>query len=343
MEDKPTENKIEEGNGKTKEFEHKRYKSIWIISTAVIAILLIISILTNGFNLKSVTGAAILSQEEVEQKVKDYIETYLLRPDTEFEITNIEKENGLYKLELKVGLQTMDSYATKDGKLLFPTAIDLTKTPELAETAETQPKKTCDDIKKQDKPDLQIFVVSYCPFGTQAQRVLSPISEILGDYIKVRYIGDVVDGKVTAMHGEKEATENLRQICIREEQSTKFWDYINCFIKKGETDNCLSSVKIDEKKLETCMGGKGVDYAKEDFELAKKYKVTGSPTLILNGERVSEFDFGGRSAEAVKTLLCCGFNQQPNACLTGLNEDQAARGFSETYAASSDTTSSGSC
>jgi hypothetical protein len=40
--------------------------------------------------------------------------------------------------------------------------------------------------------------------------------------MKARYIGTVSGTTITAMHGEAEAKENLRQICIREEQSTKY-------------------------------------------------------------------------------------------------------------------------
>jgi len=64
--------------------------------------------------------------------------------------------------------------------------------------------------------------------------------------------------------------------------------------------------------------------------------------LILNGEKVSEFDFGGRTAEAVKNLLCCGFSEKPELCSKKLSETQAATGFSENYS-SGDSSSDSSC
>jgi hypothetical protein len=33
----------------------------------------------------------------------------------------------------------------------------------------------------------------------------------------------VKNGKIASMHGDEEAKENLRQICIREEQKDKYW------------------------------------------------------------------------------------------------------------------------
>jgi len=57
---------------------------------------------------------------------------------------------------------------------------------------------------------------------------------------------------------------------------------------------------------------------------------------------VSEFDFGGRTAEAVKTVLCCGFTNQPPFCQTKLTTNQAAASFSADYA-TSDNSNSASC
>ena len=87
---------------------------------------------------------------------------------------------------------------------------------------------------------------------------------------------------------------------------------------------------------------RGLRYAQEDFDAQELYGVTGSPTLILNGQRVSENDFGGRTAQALKSLLCCGFESQPGFCSQDLNADPAATGFSEDYA-SGNSGSSGDC
>jgi hypothetical protein len=145
------------------------------------------------------------------------------------------------------------------------------------------------------------------------------------------------------MHGNAEAQENLRQICIREEQPTKYWSYLSCFIKlTNSSESCLTEASVDKTSLNSCMtdSNKGLKYAQVDFNLADSFSVSGSPTLILNGESVSEFDFGGRTAEALKTVLCCGFNQEPSVCSQQLKTDQAATGFSPAYSTNA-TASSG--
>lgn len=308
----------------------------------LIALIIASFILSYSSELKGFKGANLYGAKEAKVlKAVDFINKNLLQNATAT-LGEVTEESGVYKFKLSINDKEYDSYLTKDGKILFPQGISLVET-----TTTTQPpKKTCEDIKKVEKPMLEAFVVSHCPFGLQMQRVLNEIvKEIpqLASYIKVEYMGEVKDGKIDSMHGEEEAEENLRQICIREEQSNNFWSYINCYIKEGKTEDCQKEAKIDTQKLTACMSDKnrGIAYAQKDFDRQNKFSVTGSPTLILNEEGASEFDFGGRTAEAVKTLLCCSFKEKPSFCTKALTTEQAATSFSKTYSQGS--SSSGSC
>lgn len=313
-----------------------KLKILIILTVIILALSLYI------VSMKEKRGLFVLTANQAAEKAINYINENLVEPGFEAEVVSVEEVSGIYKILTRYRGNDIFVYVTKDGKWLFINAYDLTKKIE----REVPKAKGCEDLKKSENPQLEVFVVSYCPFGLQMQRVLGEIIEEIPEleqYIKVRYMGGIVDGRITAMHGEKEANENLRQICIREEQSEKYWEYISCFIKNGDTENCLNSAGIDSTKLNECMDDveRGVEYAREDFELQNNYRVTGSPTLILNGERVSEFDFGGRTAEAVKTLLCCGFEEEPAFCEKELTTEQAATGFSEAY--SSGSSSGGQC
>jgi thioredoxin 1 len=214
--------------------------------------------------------------------------------------------------------------------------------PSAATKAPAKPKQTpeqaCVNMTKSDKPLLEAFVVSKCPFGLQMQRIMAEmVSKSLqsGDYLKIRYIGSITNNTITSMHGDEEAQENLRQICVREEQSGKYWDYVSCYMKDGKSADCLKSTSIDGGKLEACMkdSSRGLAYAQKDFDLANKFSITGSPTLTMNDKVVSEFDFAtdttnGRSPQALKELLCCGFNNKPGFCSQELNKTQAITMFS---------------
>ena len=161
--------------------------------------------------------------------------------DTKFEVTSVKETNGVYEFVLSLQNQTYTSYITKDGKILFTSGVKLDeigKKPATTAAPTTKP-MTVNDLKKSDKPTLTAYVVSNCPYGLQTQRLFKNVlSEApnISDSLKVKYIGSIVDGKITSMHGDAEAQENLKQICIRDEQPTLYWPYVNCYMQEGKTD-----------------------------------------------------------------------------------------------------------
>jgi len=319
------------------------------INTSFILIILMIAAFLIGYGSKNGISMGLFNNkktEELAQKAVDFInQNYLALSEEGATLNSVSEESGVYKFTMLIGDMEYTSYITKDGKILFPDGVPMET--ESRETTQVEP-KTCEDLDKKDEPILEAFVVSQCPFGTQMQRVLNEIVKNipeLNNYIKVKYMGEIQNGKITAMHGDEEAQENLKQICIREEQKDKYWKYIDCYLKEGKSEECLSSASIVMVALEQCMQdeSRGLKYAQADFDAQNEYSVTGSPTLILNKTNVSEFDFGGRTAEAVKTVICCGFNAAPEVCSQKLTEEQAAAGFSPSYGTENTSGGNASC
>ena len=258
----------------------------------IIKVLLVLCLVLAGaliYSQSSMFKTSASTKEDVVDKALDYINKNFSM-GAEANLTgDIEEEEGLYKFQVEVEGQKFFSYVTKNGKLLFPQGIDLEEEVATSQSGEGETPKTCEDIPKKDKPVLEAFVVSYCPFGTQMERILSEVVKNipeLAEDIRIEYMGQIQDGKITSMHGEEEAQENLRQICLREEQKEKFYNYLSCFLKESKAEECLEETGIDKEKLSQCMddSSKGIAYAKEDFKSQDAYKITGSPTLILNGE-----------------------------------------------------------
>lgn len=272
--------------------------------------------------------------EAAAQKAVDFVNANMLAEGAEAELISASAESGVYKFNMRIDAEEFEAYLTKDGKIFFPSAIILESAEAESSSAETA--MTCEDVAKSDKPVLEAFVVSECPFGVQMQRILNEIVKSvpqLAAYVKMEYMGAIEEGAVFSMHGETEAQENLRQICLREEQPDVLWNYIDCHIQEGNVDSCLVSAQADVAQLEGCLTdtGRGLAYAAQDFANEEKYGVTGSPTLILDGADISEFDFGGRTAEAVKTIICCALQTKPGFCDTTLNTETANTSFSFTY------------
>lgn len=295
------------------------------------------------------------SKEALAKKAIDLINSNVLTGGQTASLNNVSEESGLVKINITIGTSTFNSYISKDGKLFFPEAIRLDGNSVGNQTnnnvnnqqavAQTQTGQLPELIKV-DKPLVEAYVVSKCPFGLQMQRVFSDIIQNapeLAQNLKVRYIGSVSNGVVTSMHGDAEAQENLRQICIRDEQQSKYWSYIACHIKAGDVERCLKSASIDTSKLSSCMTdkNKGVAYAQKDFDLNTKYRIQGSPTLIVEGKGVSEFSFGGRSSEAIKKIICGSYSNQPDVCNKTLNTAEATTSFSSVYSSGAPSGNSG--
>ncbi|MFA5459956.1 MAG: hypothetical protein WC283_01315 [Candidatus Paceibacterota bacterium] len=317
------------------------------INLSFLLIVLMIAAFLIGYGSKNGVSLGIFNNQKAEGIVEQAIgyinENFLAMSEEGATLSSVEEESGVYKFTMMIEGSEYISYITKDGKILFPDGI-----PMVEEEEQTEAKKmTCEDLSKSDEPVLEVFVVSQCPFGTQMHRVLNEIVKNipeLDEYITVKYMGEIQDGKITSMHGDEEAQENLRQICIREEQKEKYWGYIDCYIKEGKSEECLANSSVDLNALSQCVedSSRGIEYAQKDFDSVNEYTVTGSPTLILNKENVSEFDFGGRTAEAVKTVICCGFSSLPAFCEEELSTSSAEPGFSPVYS-SEGASGEGSC
>ncbi len=324
----------------------KTLKQYWNLLLAIILIAAIF--IGSGSQMSGASSIFSGPSKAVAQKAIDFINSNGLAGEGQTAtLEEVKEVSGLYEFKLKIGDQEYTSYVTKDGKILFTSGINMALISQQT-TPTTVAAKTCTDLTKAEKPLLEAFVVSQCPFGVQMQRMLvEMVKNIpqLAQFVKIEYLGSIENGKVTSMHGDEEAQENLRQVCLREEQPDAFWTYLSCHIKKGDVDSCLTEAKADQVKLQSCLTDpqKGLAYIQKDFERQNQFGVTGSPTLVLNDSEVSEFDFGGRTAEAIKTVLCCGFSQEPGVCSQKLTTEQAATSYSETYQASGSSNASGGC
>lgn len=271
----------------------------------------------------------------------NYIQTNLVGSAATVRLVEVTEESGLYRLSLNIRSadkpeETLYVFMSKDGKYLFPSTFMINQYIPLPKStippvSSASPANACNLVTKTESPTLEAFVVSHCPYGTQMQAILVDIITripSLSQNIKVRYIGDVSQGTIVSMHGPAEAAENLKQICIREEQADKYWEYISCTLSSKSSGTCIQKAGVDNTTLTRCINdnSRGIAYAQEDFSLSRNFGVTASPTLILNNMTVREFDFGGRTPEAIKSLLCCGFATQPEGCKISLGNSQVPAG-----------------
>ncbi|MBM3199744.1 thioredoxin family protein [Candidatus Woesearchaeota archaeon] len=307
----------------------------WKVATVALFALLIISIFTGGFEdlFSSATGT-----QQATEAAMNYINTNLLRGGTQATLKSVTEEGGLYKLKILIGENEFDTYTTKDGKFLFPQGIDMTEESETPETPQqpTQPQQA-PTLPKTAKPVIDVFVMSHCPYGTQIEKGILPVVQLLKDKIEfnLRFVYYI-------MHGEKEVTEQLNQYCIQKEQKDKLITYLTCFLDAGDGAGCLTKANIDTTKLTACTKAADTQFQvtanlndqtkwlsgrfplfNVDKTLNEKYGVGGSPSLVINGQEASS----GRDSASLLRTICAAFDKAPAECSQTLSSAAPSPGF----------------
>ena len=272
------------------------------------------------------------NSSKVPQMAVDFANKNLVRPGTKIKLVKTDDISGVYRLKLQnsKGGSPFYAYVTKDGRFFFIQAIDIKKVEELnAKRVKTVTVSKCEDLKKEDKPLVKVFVASFCPYGLQVEKAITELIKEIPEaskYWKVEYIGSVQNGKIVSMHGDEEGKEDLREICLREEQSGKFWPYLACRVEGSKIEDCLKKASVDEAKLNSCMAdsSRGLHYAQADFADDEKYGIEGSPTLLLGNQLINESGFGGRSPQGMKNIICCAFSKKPQFCSKKVESGQVS-------------------
>lgn len=274
-------------------------------------------------------GKGGLSESAAQAKIVDK----LSQLDMNAKIDSIKSGPSTYSLVLDIDGQKVPVFATRDASILFIQTLDFDKA--IAE------KKAFDaasvlptDVPKTAKPDVELFVMSHCPYGTQIEKGMLPVVDLLNDKIlfQIKFVN-------YAMHGEKEVREEMLQYCMQKSDQTKYLQYLDCFLKSGDSTKCG-----DTSSYKSCVDGTDNQYSVMDnlnnkelwlngqfpkflvFDADNKiYGVQGSPTLIINGVESK----AGRDSQSLLTAICSSFDVQPEECKQTLSSAAPAPGFGE--------------
>lgn len=281
-------------------------------------------------------GGAAVGTGEVGDKVITYInETFLNPQGAGAVLDSIESKDGLYLITFNITkdgevVQAAEAYATMDGKsLIVGQVYDLTENPAMQGTQGTQ--QASADIPKSDKPNIKMFVMSFCPFGQQAENGLGPAIAELGSTIDWEphfviysnyggggpsYCYDDED-KYCSMHGIDELMEGVRQLCIYNDKKDKWWDYvlkINQQCSLNDINECWKEVAkqvgFDTDRIEKCVEDQASSLLAAELALNEEYGVRGSPSVFINDADYS----GGRAPGDYLSGICSAFNSQPAGC-----------------------------
>lgn len=310
----------------------------------IIIVSIVFALVLTGCSItKPKTAKEVIGVEQAKATASDFINKNLMQAGSQVAVKEVVDQDDLYKVVVTMpNGQEVNSYLSKDGKTFFPQAMDIAQVQQQAENtnnSDNTAKKKSAEVKKSDKPNIELFVMSYCPYGTQIEKGILPAIGVLGD--KIDFTLKFCD---YAMHGEKELDENLTQYCIQKEQLDKLNSYLTCFLKNSNSADCIKQAKIDDDNLKLCVGAADKEYKVKEkfkdksawasgqyppFDVYKsdndKYGVQGSPALVINGQQA---DSGRDSASLLKTI-CSAFNNQPDECKKQLSSTAPSPGFGE--------------
>jgi len=313
----------------------KRLAQSQTFTKIVLPIILIAILAIIGFTTFGGSRTKTVKPEEAKQIAENFINDFLMMPGSKAQVTEIIEEYNLYKLTVDITSDIVESYLSKDGKVFFPQAFNIEEMQAEAGITETDAPPAV-DIPKNAKPNVELFVMSHCPYGVQIEKGILPVVNLLGD--KIDFELKFVD---YAMRAETELNEQMIQYCIQKEQNDKFLSYLECFVDDGDTNRCLTAANIEQANLDSCVetvdnefkitenfnNNVGFQGSFPSFNIHKtendKYGVTGSPTLVINGTSVQS----GRSAASLLATICSAFDVAPEECNASLPSETPSPGF----------------
>lgn len=179
------------------------------------------------------------------------------------------------------------------------------------------------------KVEVELYVMSQCPYGVQAEDALFPVLKRYGPQVGLTlgFIGgktDVPGGapKFSALHGQPEVDENVRQICARELFPGRWQDYVlerNKDVKAADWEAAARTAGIDAKAVAACAAGPGLKLYGENLALAGVRGADSSPTIYIDGVKYD----GPRTGDGFEWEICSALKKRgaslPGACERALS------------------------
>jgi len=340
----PETNPPEGPSGPQPSGKSKPWSNVWMLATFAVLVVFAASMFMVTQNGSGITGAAVsvVPANEVAKKTVAFITSDIMAGQSVATLINVTEKSGLYVVTFEVDDKVYSAFVSKDGKFIFPQSLDMT-------AAATAPPAA--EVKTAAVPIVKFFVMSFCPYGQQAETGLKPVAEMLKGkatfephyVVYNNYCGYGVNPSTCtkaqwaqycydnqsycSLHGINEMKEDLRQMAIYKLYPDKFWAYVDSVNTKAAIDtveavwkDSAKSVGIDTAKVEAYVAANGKAMAAAEYALDQQLGVQGSPTIFINGADYA----GGRAPEDFKTAICNAFTAKPSECGQALSTTAGA-------------------
>ena len=162
-----------------------------------------------------------------------------------------------------------------------------------------------------EKVKLELYVMSKCPYGVQAEEGILPVLKKLRRHIdfQLEFIVTEKAGRMTAMHGDDELLGNMQQLCARKLWPRRWATFLACQNESWRDipegwEECAKRARINRKRLRACFQGpRGKKLQRLSMLRARAANAVGSPTIRIDGQDYS----GGRSELDFTRAICARF------------------------------------
>lgn len=199
----------------------------------------------------NIIGKEVTSQQEAEQKVLGFVNTYLLPEEIQTEIIESSVESGLYKISLIIQGDVIDVYTNQDGNFLFIGAIDMDEEIAFEEQPIQQPIEEVElthETKYNEEGQLIVwwFWGEGCPHCTNQKPFIEGLEIKYGDSIEVRSYDTWSDREyipffqeVAAMYGVE--ARGVPATFIGNKNWVGFADYM-ALEMEAEIEKCIETI-----------------------------------------------------------------------------------------------------
>ena len=196
-----------------------------------------------------------------------------------------------------------------------------------------------------NRPQIDFFVMAYCPYGNQAEQIIdavyanlkdkadfNPHYVIYSNYQSADYCLDSTM-KYCSMHGNQELHQDVRELCVNKYVGIKSWfDFAiamngNCSYQNADScwEDVAKSLNLDVQKIKDCEANESESLLEKEQKLGDMLGVQGSPTIFIDGVQYG----GARDANSIQSALCSAFDTKPSECsntITGTAATSASGG-----------------
>lgn len=278
--------------GKTNRIRWHENASTWKIVSIILIVVLLLVLFPRGDQEKEQIE---LSKDVVQARITKFLQSNL-GPDATVTVHSVVDQGNVYAYDITVQNERATVYATKDGKFLFPGAIDMTQDIPVSPSptgSEERVEVSVDDDPSMGDADAPVTIVEFgdfqCPYcGRFTLDALKKVEEAYVDTGKVRL---VFRDFPLSFHPEAQKAAEAAECA---DDQGKFWEYHDeLFANQNKLSTAFYSatatkLDLDVAAFTECLNSdKYADEVKADIADGVAAGVRGTPSIFINGLMMS--------------------------------------------------------